>query len=230
MLIAVCFWVAGCVEEPHEIQKLTMAAVFATPLEENFVRAIHGATDSLSDELAFEYVYADDVKRASFEKTLRGYAEADHNVIIGDAYFSEEIARRVAREYPHIAFCFVSALGPAKPNFSVFDDRIHEPAFVAGMIAGRLTRSNMVGIVGGYPVATVNRMINAFGEGAREVNPEVEFRVSFINDWFDPAKAKEAALALISQGVDVMYAERDGVIEVCDEKQIPVLWESNRPG
>ena len=163
------------------------------------------------------------MKQASFEKTLREYAEADYDVIIGDAFAAEEITRRVAREYQHIAFCFGSGLGPAKPNFSVFDNWIHEPAFVAGMIAGRLTRSNMVGIVGGYPIPEVNRITNAFIEGAREVNAEVVFRVAFINSWFDPAKAKEATLAMISQGVDVMYAERDGVIEACDEKQVPVF-------
>ena len=223
MLVAVCFWAAGCVEKPHEIQKLTIAAVFTTPLDEPWIRAIHEATDSLSDELAFEYVYTVDVKQASFEKTLREYAEADYDVIIGDAFAAEEITRRVAREYQHIAFCFGSGLGPAKPNFSVFDNWIHEPAFVAGMIAGRLTRSNMVGIVGGYPIPEVNRITNAFIEGAREVNAEVVFRVAFINSWFDPAKAKEATLAMISQGVDVMYAERDGVIEACDEKQVPVF-------
>ena len=224
MLVAVCFWAAGCVEEPHEeIQKLTMAAVFATPLEENWTRAIHEATDGLSDELAFEYVSTDDVKQGSFEKILREYAEADYDVVIGDAYFAEEITRRVAREYQQIAFCFASGLGPAKPNFSVFDNWIREPAFVAGMIAGRLTRSNMVGIVGGHPVPVVNRMINAFIEGAQEVNSEVVFRVEFINSWFDPAQAKEAALAMISEGVDVMYAERDGVIEAGDEKEVPVF-------
>ncbi len=214
---------AGCTEKPHQIQKLRVAAVFATPLEEPWVEAIHQAAENLSDELAFEYVYTDAVKEADFEERLREYAEADPDVIIGDAFFAEDITRRVAREYPNIAFCFASSVGAAQPNFSVFDSWTHEAAFVAGMIAGRLTRSNKVGIVSSFPIPAANRITNAFIEGAREVNPEVQSRVTHINAWFDPAKAGEAAAAMIGEGIDVMYAERDGVIEACDEQEVPVF-------
>jgi basic membrane protein A len=69
-------------------------------------------------------------------------------------------------------------------------------------------------------VPEVNRITNAFVAGAREVNPEVEAKVSFINSWFDPAAAKEAALAQIDAGADVLYAERFGVIEAADENDL----------
>ena len=81
------------------------------------------------------------------------------------------------------------------------------------MLAGGLTKSNVIGVVGGYPVPEVNRIANAFIAGAQAVNPDVEVKVSFINSWFDPATAKEAALAQIGAGADVLYAERFGVIE-----------------
>jgi basic membrane lipoprotein Med (substrate-binding protein (PBP1-ABC) superfamily) len=86
------------------------------------------------------------------------------------------------------------------------------------MLAGGLTKSNKVGVVGGYPVPEVNRLVNAFIAGAKEVNPVVEVLVNFINSWFDPAAAKEAALAQIDAGADVLYAERFGVIEAAEEK------------
>jgi basic membrane lipoprotein Med (substrate-binding protein (PBP1-ABC) superfamily) len=73
-------------------------------------------------------------------------------------------------------------------------------------------------MVGGYPIPEVNRLMNAFMAGAREVNPKVEFMVSFINSWFDPPKAKEAAFAMIDKGADVMYAERFGVSDAAKEK------------
>ena len=69
----------------------------------------------------------------------------------------------------------------------------------------------MIGMVGGYPIPEVNRLMHAFMEGAREVNPKVKFTVSFIGSWFDPPKAKEAAFAMIDKGADVLYAERFGV-------------------
>jgi basic membrane protein A len=103
---------------------------------------------------------------------------------------------------------------------SVFDNWIHEPAYLSGMLAGGLTENNVVGIVGGFPVPEVNRITNAFIEGAQEINPQVEAKVTFINSWFDPAAAKEAALAQIDAGADVLFAERFGVIEAAAENNL----------
>jgi basic membrane lipoprotein Med (substrate-binding protein (PBP1-ABC) superfamily) len=108
--------------------------------------------------------------------------------------------------------------GPAEPNFSVFDNWIHEPAYVSGILAGGLSKSNKIGVVGGYPVPEVNRIVNAFIAGAQSSNPAVEVKVTFISSWFDPAAAKDAALAQIDAGADVMFAERAGVIETAAEK------------
>jgi basic membrane lipoprotein Med (substrate-binding protein (PBP1-ABC) superfamily) len=107
---------------------------------------------------------------------------------------------------------------PQAPNFSVFDNYIQEPAYLTGMIAGGMSKSNKIGMVGGFPIPEVNRLMNAFMAGAKEVNPKVEFSVSFINSWFDPPKAKEAAFAMIDKGADVMYAERFGVSDAAKEK------------
>ena len=148
------------------------------------------------------------------ERILREVAETDvPDIIFGDAFGNEEAVRAVAADYPDIAFVFGSGGGPVEPNLSVFDNWIHEPAYLGGMLAGGLTESNVIGVVGGMPVPEVNRLVNAFIAGAKEVNPEVEVKVSFINSWFDPAAAKEAALAQIDAGADVLYAERFGVIE-----------------
>jgi basic membrane protein A len=88
------------------------------------------------------------------------------------------------------------------------------------MIAGKLTETNILGAVGGKAVPEVNRLLNAFCSGAREVNPEVEIRISFTGKWFDAPRARETALSQISRGADLVYAERSGVIEACREKGI----------
>jgi basic membrane lipoprotein Med (substrate-binding protein (PBP1-ABC) superfamily) len=88
------------------------------------------------------------------------------------------------------------------------------------MLAGGLTTSNVIGVVGGYPVPEVNRIVNAFIAGAREVNPDAEVKVNFLNSWFDPAAAKEAALAQIDAGADVLFAERFGVIDAAAENNL----------
>jgi basic membrane protein A and related proteins len=86
------------------------------------------------------------------------------------------------------------------------------------MIAGGMTKTNKIGMVGGYPIPEVNRLMHAFMAGAKETNPKVEFYVTFIGSWFDPPKAKEAAFAMIEKGADVMYAERFGVSDAAKEK------------
>jgi basic membrane lipoprotein Med (substrate-binding protein (PBP1-ABC) superfamily) len=152
------------------------------------------------------------------ELVLREVTEQEApDIIFGDDLGNEVAVRSVAADYPHIAFVFCSGGGPADPNFRVFDNWIHAPAYHAGMLAGGLTQSGVVGVVGGIPVPEVNRITNAFIAGAQATNPEVEAKVSFINSWFDPAAAKEAALAQIDAGADVLYAERFGVIEAAQE-------------
>jgi basic membrane lipoprotein Med (substrate-binding protein (PBP1-ABC) superfamily) len=88
------------------------------------------------------------------------------------------------------------------------------------MLAGGLTETNVIGVVGGIAIPEVNRITNAFIAGAQEVNPDVEAKVSFIGEWYNPATAKEAALAQIAAGADVLYAERAGVIEAAQENDL----------
>jgi len=160
------------------------------------------------------------VKASDFARVLREYAEKGANLIMGDAFTDEQAARRVAKQYPKVAFVMGSGIGPADPNFSVFDNWIHEPAYISGMIAGKLTKTNAVGVVAAMPIPEVNRLANAFCAGAKEANDKVKCKFSFIGSFFDPPKAKEAALAQIEAGVDAIYAERFGVIEAAKDKGI----------
>lgn len=200
--------------------KLVVFGAYATAIEEPWDGVIHTALQKAQDEGKITYSYTDDIGYAGdMERVLREVAEKNKPaVIFGDAFGNEEAVRRVAADYPEIAFVFGSGGGPVEPNFSVFDNWIHEPAYLSGMLAGGLTKSNTIGVVGGLPVPEVNRIVNAFIAGAKEVNPDVDVKTTFINSWFDPAAAKEAALAQIDAGADVLFAERFGVIEAAAEK------------
>ena len=143
---------------------------------------------------------------------------ADAAPVRGEVFGVEAAARKVAKDFPKTWFLMGSSGKPQAPNFSVFDNYIQEPAYLSGMIAGGMTKTNKIGMVGGFPIPEVNRLMNAFMAGAKEVNPKVEFSVSFINSWFDPPKAKEATFAMIDQGADVLYAERFGVSDAAKEK------------
>ncbi len=201
-------------------ESLKVAGIFETPIEEPWVTQIHQALLKGQKELDLDYTWSESVKSADFSRVMREYAEKGYKLIMGDAFGAERIARRVARDYPDVAFVFGSGIGPADPNFGVFDNWIHEPAYLSGMIAGRMTKSNTIGVVGGIAIPEINRLSNAFCSGAKEVNDKVKCKFSFIGSFFDPPKAKEAAIAQIEAGVDVIYAERFGVVEAAQEKKI----------
>jgi basic membrane lipoprotein Med (substrate-binding protein (PBP1-ABC) superfamily) len=200
--------------------KMKVAAIFSTPIEEPWVNQIHEAMLKAEEELGVEYTWAESIASADYARVLREFARDGNQFITGDAFAAEDIARRVAKEFPETAFVFGSGQGPAEPNFSVFDNWIHEPAYLSGIIAGKMTKSNVVGTVAAMDIPEVARLTNAFCTGAKEVNPETKCKVTFIGSFFDPPKAKEAALAQIDAGVDVIYAERFGVIEAAAEKGV----------
>jgi len=200
--------------------KMKVAAIYTVPVEQQWVSRIDKALKAAVARGEIEYVFSENVANADYERVMRQYAEKGNTLIVGESFAVEAAARKVAKDYPKVSFLMGSSGKPQAPNFSVFDNYIQEPAYLTGMIAGGMTKSNKIGMVGGYPIPEVNRLMNAFMAGAKEVNPKVEFMVTFINSWFDPPKAKEAAFAMIDKGADVMYAERFGVSDAAKERKI----------
>ena len=198
--------------------KLKVAGIYTVPFEQQWAGRLHQALKAAEARGEIEYKASENVSNADYERVMREYATGGSQLIVGEAFAVEAAARKVAKDFPKTAFLMGSSGKPAAPNFSVFDNYIQEPAYLSGMVAGGMTKSNKIGMVGGFPIPEVNRLMNAFMAGAKEVNPKVEFSVSFINSWFDPPKAKEAAFAMIDKGADVMYAERFGVSDAAKEK------------
>jgi basic membrane lipoprotein Med (substrate-binding protein (PBP1-ABC) superfamily) len=201
-------------------QRLKVAAIYTVPVEQQWVSRIDKALKAAVARGDIEYVFSENVANADYERVMRQYAEKGHQLIVGEAFAVEAAARKVAKDYPKVSFLLGSSGKPQEPNFAVFDNYIQEPAYLTGMIAGGMTKTNKIGMVGGYPIPEVNRLMNAFIAGAKEVNPKAEFSISFINSWFDPPKAKEAAFAMIDKGADVMYAERFGVSDAAKERKV----------
>jgi len=214
-LMAVGFGAAA-----HAQDKLKVASIFSTPIEEPWVNQIHEALLKAQEEMGVEYKWAESVQSADYARVLREFTRDGYKLITGDAFAAEDVVRRVAKQNPDVAFVFGSGEGPAEPNFSVYDNWIHEPAYLSGMIAGMMTKSNTIGSVAAMDIPEVDRLVNAFCQGAKDANPAVKCKVTFIGSFFDPPKAKEAALAQIAAGVDAIYAERFGVIEAAQEKGI----------
>ena len=200
--------------------KMKVAAIYTVPVEQQWVSRIDKALKAAVARGEIEYVFSEKVANADYERVMREYAEKGNTLIVGESFAVEAAARKVAKDYPKVSFLMGSSGKPQAPNFSVFDNYIQEPAYLTGLIAGGMSKSNKIGMVGGFPIPEVNRLMNAFMAGAKETNPKVEFMVTFINSWFDPPKAKEAAFAMIDKGADVMYAERFGVSDAAKERKV----------
>ncbi len=206
----------------HAVQaaKIKVAGIYTQPIQQKWDARLHQALDAAASGGDIEYVYSEKVANTDYVRVLREYAESGVNLIVGEAFGISKEARQVADDYPNIAFLMGDPFEPHGSNFAVFDNYIHEPCYLMGMIAGTMTKSNKIGMVGGYPIGEVNRLFHAFMAGARSTNPNVEFKVNFIGSWYDPPKAKEAAFAQLESGVDVLYAERAGVVDAARDKGI----------
>lgn len=202
---------------------IKVASIYTVPVEQQWVSRLHKALNIAKDRGDITYKWSENVANNDYERIMRQYAEEGTDLVVGEIFAVERAARRVAANYPKVAFLMGSSFGPSKPNMSVFDNFIQEPAYLTGMVAGKATKSNTIGMVGGYAIPEVNRLMQAFMEGARSVNPNVKFLVAFINSWYDPPKAKEAAFAMIDRGADVMYAERFGVSDAAKERGVKVI-------
>ncbi|MEY4678647.1 MAG: BMP family protein [Alphaproteobacteria bacterium] len=201
-----------------QARKIKVAAIYTVPVEQQWVSRIHKAINAAVARGEAEYAWSENVSNSDYERVMREYAQKGADLVVGEAFGVERAARKVAADFPKTSFLIGSSFGPSGRNFAVFDNWIQEPAYLTGLVAGGMTKSGIIGLVGGYPIPEVNRLMHAFMDGARETNKNVRFMVTFIGSWFDPPKAKEAAFAMIDRGADILYAERFGVSDAAKER------------
>ncbi len=212
---------AGVPRRALAADPVKVAGIYTVPVEQQWVSRIHKAAEAAVAAGTAEYVYTENTANTDYPRVMREYAEQGYKLIVGEIFGVEQEAREVVDEYPDVAFLLGSSFPPdeAHPNLAVFDNYIQDASYLSGVIAGAMTKGN-IGMVGGFPIPEVNRLMNAFMAGAKEINPDIKFQVSFIGSWFDPPKAKETAFAMIDGGADLLYAERFGVSDAAKEKGV----------
>ncbi|MFH1038828.1 MAG: BMP family protein [PVC group bacterium] len=222
-LALVSIFFSGCSPSSRFGDKMKVAGVFTSPRDAPRVAVIQTALRQAAREKDVVCDLTDSVPSAELGKVLRDYAEKGYAVIFGDAPDAEETVRQVARDYPEVAFCFSSILGPADPNLSVFNSWIYEPAYLCGLIAGRRTETNSVGLIAESPLPPTNALLNAFVLGVHEVNPEARVSIVFLGDRPGPSEAVRQAELLIRAGADHIFAGSPGAIKTCRENRVPVF-------
>jgi basic membrane protein A and related proteins len=212
----------GIIGRARAQEKLKVAAIYTVPVEQQWVSRIHKAANAAVERGEIEYVFSEKTSNTDYERVMREYSEAGNKLIIGEVFAVEDAARSVAKDYPETSYLMGSSLmaNDDWPNFAVFDNYIQDASYLTGIIAGAMTKSKNIGMVGGFPIPEVNRLMHAFMAGVKETAPDAKFQVAFIGSWFDPPKAKETAFAQIDAGADVMYAERFGVSDAAKERKV----------
>ena len=145
---------------------------------------------------------------ADAERVIRDLAAQGNKLIFATSFGFMEAMVKVAEEFPDVRFEHATGYKTAA-NLRVYDARFYEDAYMAGVIAGTMTKTNTLGFVASFPIPEVLRNINAFTLGAQSVNPKVSTKVVWVNTWFDPPKESDAAQSLINSGADVLLQNTD---------------------
>ena len=166
---------------------------------------------------------------ADAERVMRQLATDGNKLIFGTTFGYMEAMLKVAKEFPDVKFEHATGFKTAD-NLAQYDVRTYEGAYLAGVVAGKMSKSGKLGVVASVPIPEVIRNIDAFTMGARSINPKATTRVVWVNKWFDPGKEREAATTLIGQGVDVLMQNTDSaaVVQTAQEKGVYAFgWDSD---
>ena len=145
---------------------------------------------------------------ADAERVIRDMAQQGNKLIFGTTFGYMEPMLKVAADFKDVKFEHATGYKSAD-NMRTYDSRTYEGAYMAGVIAGKMTKSNTLGVVASIPIPEVIRNINTFTLGAQSVNPKIKTKVVWVNEWFNPPKETEAATSLINGGADVLFQNTD---------------------
>lgn len=145
---------------------------------------------------------------ADAERVIRDMASNGNKLIFGTTFGYMEPMLKVAADFKDVKFEHATGYKTAE-NLRTYDSRTYEGAYMAGVIAGAMTKTNTLGVVASIPIPEVIRNINSFTLGAQSVNPKVKTKVVWVNGWFDPPKETEAATSLLNGGADVLFQNTD---------------------
>ncbi len=193
----------------HNLGRLAVEKEFGTRVETTYVESVPETADA--------------------ERVIRQLAAKGYELIFTTSFGYMEPTLRVAKLFPHTRFEHATGYTVAA-NVVTYQARFYEGAYLAGVLAGRTTKSNVLGFVASFPIAEVIRNVDAFTLGAQSVNPKIRTKVVWADTWYDPGKERQAAEALAAQGADVLCQNTDSpaVLQVAEEKGLHAFgWDSD---
>ncbi|HUL58241.1 MAG TPA: BMP family ABC transporter substrate-binding protein [Anaeromyxobacteraceae bacterium] len=172
----------------HDLGRKALEAKFGDKVQTTFVEKVPEGPDA--------------------ERVIRDLVTQGNKVIFATSFGYGDAMAKVAKDFPDVYFEHATGFKTA-PNLRVYEGKFWEDAYLAGVLAGKMTKSNVLGFVATFPIPEVLRNINAYTLGAQSVNPKVKTKVVWVSSWFDPPKETEAAQSLMNQGADVLLQNTD---------------------
>jgi len=211
---------ARAADEPYKV-----AFVYVSPVGDAGWTAQHDAgrkemEKALGSKVATKVV-ENVPEGADAERVIRELASSGYQLIFTTSFGYMNPTIKVAQQFPKVKFEHATGYKTA-PNVGIYNVRFYEGRYLAGIVAGKMTKSNVAGYVAAFPIPEVVMGINAFARGMRSVNPKSEVKVVWTNSWFDPGREREAADTLISQGADVLthHTDSTAVVQAGEAKKV----------
>lgn len=192
--------------------------------------AAYAGLERIRDSLGAAVSHIQTRTPAEFEENFRQYGAQGYALVFGHGFEFQDAAARVAPEFPRTNYVVTSG-NSSGTNFAGIRFAFEEPSYMAGMVAGALTKSNVIGAIGGTELPPVRDSFKAFTDGARAVNPAVQVLVAYVGSWEDASAGKEQALAQIARNADVIFQNADaaglGVFQAARESGKALVFGSN---
>lgn len=207
-------------DQPTELRiAAVLSAGKESPWEKSFIDSLNRVIAAKPHGLTITVAYTENVYDNA-EQVYRAYAETGkYDIIFGDSGYADAIDK-VHGDFPDTMFVMTGSGNHAiGGNAYWMFIHTHEQAYAMGALAGKLTKSNVIGVVSSFPAEDTNDQINGFIAGAKEANPAVKVKITFIQSWYDPPKSNEATLAQVAAGADQIF-EMNGAFEACQQKKI----------
>lgn len=214
VLAVVAFTIAACSKNDNASKSAATSSfkvALLTPgpvSDKSWNGGAYAGLMAIRDSLGAQVSHIQTKTPAEFDENFRQYGAKGFNLVFGHGFEFQDAALRVAPDFPNTVYVTTSGTSVAK-NVAGVEFAFEEASYLAGIVAGTLTRSNVLGMIGGTELPPVKRSFEAFEQGAKSVNPRVKVVVSYIGNWDDVSAGKENALAQLARGVDIIFQNAD---------------------
>jgi basic membrane lipoprotein Med (substrate-binding protein (PBP1-ABC) superfamily) len=214
LLVGVTAQVASATTVPAGGEGIRVALVLPGVINDlSWNQQMYDGAGALEDEgLISELAYTELVPEGDAERAIRGYAEDGFDLVVAHSFGYGETAMAVAADHPDTAFAWAGGIGGQEGNVADYEQPFHEAYYLLGILAGDVSETGVLGGAGGFDIPACHSLIEAFYLGAQEVNPDARGVTTYVGDWIDVARGKEAAAAAADEGADVFAACGEGPV------------------